>query len=198
MADMDEIQQKPRVMYLDVDDTLLVFNKSWAGFGAPMVAEFIHWALEHFEVRWLTSWCPSGIMLPVTDGLSGAENLSYRLNYGVSTEILASIKNPKEWFEYKTEAVDFEDPRPWVWVEDGLVYKERELLNNKNLLNNFYPTNVSIDIRALQITWKRLADRFELLCPCKHPWSKEMTKPTILPPSEERLQEIIDFLAKSK
>ena len=49
------------VLYLDVDDTLI----NWATLqAAPArgVREFLPWALERFEVRWLTRRCPSGEM----------------------------------------------------------------------------------------------------------------------------------------
>lgn len=148
---------KPRLMYLDVDDTLLVWTNDIGGFAAPRAAEFMHWALEHFEVRWLTMWCPSGRLQP-----HGAEELSYRFNYKVSAEIFLNIHNPKMFQQDKTVGVDFDDPRPWVWVEDGLIPTEEYLLKANGTWNNFYKTNVTHDRRMLQKTWRLLAERFNL------------------------------------
>jgi len=156
-----EDKQKPRLMYLDVDDTLLVWNRLStlpSGFPAPRAAEFITWALEHFEVRWLTMWCPSGIM---DDG--SARELAYRFNNKILADEFKSIQNPKAFeMKYKTDAIDFDDPRPWVWVEDDTLTHEEDLLRGRNLYHNFYPTNVSIDPVRLQQTWRMLANRFEL------------------------------------
>lgn len=144
-------------MYLDIDDSLLVWTNDIGGFAAPRAAEFMHWALEHFEVRWLTMWCPSGRLQDY-----GAEELSYRFNYKVSKETFFDIHNPKMFWQDKTDGVDFDDPRPWVWVEDGLIPSETALLKQKGLHDNFYKTNVSHDRRVLQKTWRLLAERFNL------------------------------------
>jgi hypothetical protein len=173
-------EQKSRVMYLDVDDTLLVWTNDFVGFAAPRAAEFMYWALEHFEVRWLTMWCPSGRLQP-----HGAEELSYRFNYKVSQETFFNIYNPKMFWQDKTDGVDFEDPRPWVWVEDGLIRVEEDLLKRRNLWNNFYKTNVTHDRRMLQKTWRLLAERFNLpggpVSPTPDtPYSIEMDMPLLV------------------
>lgn len=162
-------------MYLDVDDTILVWTNDIPGYGAPHSAEFIMWALEHFEVRWLTMWCPSGRMRR-----EGAEELSYRLGDKIVPEIFESITNPKSFINNKTEAIDYDDPRPWVWVEDNMVLYERKVMLDKRLDHNFYPTNVSTNVVALQKTWRLLADRFDLPGGPNVNYSKEMDQPTVL------------------
>lgn len=158
MKDCMTSELKKRILYLDIDDTLLVWTNDIGGFAAPRAADFVHWALEHFEIRWLTLWCPSGRLQP-----HGAEELSYRFNYKVSKEIFASIHNPRMFQEMnKADGIDFDDPRPWVWVEDGALSNEQYILKSKGLWNNFYKTNVSQDRRMLQKTWRLLAERFNL------------------------------------
>jgi hypothetical protein len=169
------ITTKPRVMYLDVDDTLIVWSNDVMGFGAPRAADFVNWALEHFEVRWLTMWCPSGRMRQ-----EGAEELSYRFGYKIAPEVFKSIRNPKGFIGQKTEAIDYDDPRPWVWVEDMVLPKEKMFLTNRKLIDNFYPTNVSTNRVVLQKTWRLLAERFELPGGPDKTYSKELDQPTLL------------------
>lgn len=64
--------QKP-VLYLDVDGVLWDLPRDVNGkhcastpIGAKGVREFIHFALEHFEVRWCTTWAMGGYMRPET------------------------------------------------------------------------------------------------------------------------------------
>jgi hypothetical protein len=58
------IMQKYRpVLYLDLDDTLLTWAAS-RPLAAPGAREFVLWALEHYEIRWLTRWCPTGSWSP--------------------------------------------------------------------------------------------------------------------------------------
>lgn len=166
---------KPRIMYLDVDDTLIVWTNNVGGYGAPRSAEFIKWALEHFEVRWLTMWCPSGKMRR-----EGAEELSYRLGNKIEPDVFYNITNPQPFVNQKTEGIDFNDPRPWVWVEDGMLLKERNQLTQMNLAHNFYPTHVSYNVVALQKTWRLLAERFELPDAPDTNYSRKLDQPTLL------------------
>lgn len=180
--------QKSRLMYLDVDDTILVWSNAAIGYGAPRAADFINWALEHFEVRWLTMWCPSGKMR-----MEGCEELSYRLGGKISPQTFHDIVNPKGFIDNKTEGVDFNDPRPWVWVEDGIVWKEQKELTDRNMMGNFYKTNVSHNIVALQKTWRLLAERFDLPGPGKE-YSKELDRPTTI----ITVEEIVDKFRNGK
>ena len=149
--------QKPRVMYLDVDDSIIVWTNKVHGFAAPMADKFIEWALQHFEVRWLTMWCPSGKL-----SQEGAEELSYRFNSKIQPDVFRNIVNPKQFISNKTEGIDFTDPRPWVWVEDGMVSYEKLEMERRGMTENFYPTNVSKNAAVLQSTWRKLTKRFNL------------------------------------
>jgi hypothetical protein len=166
------MEQKPRVMYLDMDDTLLVWTSDIHGYAAPKAAEFLQWAMEHFEVRWLTMWCPDGRMEE-----SQTEELSYRFNYKLDKSVFSTIYNPTSFINSKCEGIDFSDPRPWVWVEDGVMPKERMELNNRNLMGNFYSTNVTHNRVVLQSTWRKIAERFELPHPVTYPYETNVDMP---------------------
>lgn len=167
------------ILYLDIDDTLIIWSLKVDGYGAPMVNEFIKWALEHFEVRWLTMWCPSGEL-----SNEGAQELSYRTGEIIDPEVFVNIKNPKGFINNKTDAIDFDEVRPWVWVEDAMVYREKMEMIARVKDDNFYPTNVSQNVMALQVTWNKLAKRFDLP-KCPYPYSKTISKPTILLSGQE-------------
>lgn len=180
--------QKPRVMMLDIDDTLLVWTRDARGWAAPRAAEFVHWALEHFEVRWLTMWCPSGRLQP-----EGAVELSNRFNKKVLPETFYNIRNPKSFVGSKVEGIDFEDPRPWVWVEDGLLSNEQYQLKSMGVFDNFYKTNVSHNSVMLQKTWRLLADKFDLPKPAT-PYLTTVDYPLALIQEDASVQSMIDKL----
>ncbi len=179
---------KPRILYLDVDDTLLVWTNSQQGFAAPMAAEFIHWANEHFEVRWLTAWCPSGKLRQ-----HGAEELSYRFHGTIPAEMFMTFNNPKQWIDQKTEGIDWSDERPWVWVEDALLPKERMFLTPK-WIDQFYPTHVTHNVVALQSTWRKLAKTFDLPNGPAIPYTTEM----VPSPMTDDIHAMIDRLRNDR
>ena len=160
--------EKPRVLYLDIDDTLLVWTNGQQGFAAPLAAEFVRWADEHFEVRWLTMWCPSGKLRQ-----EGAEELSYRFHGTVKPDVFMKFTNPTPFVSYKTDGIDFLDPRPWVWVEDMVLPTERNVLGPK-YIKQFYPTHVTQNVVALQATWRKLAKEFYLPGAPSYPYMTKM------------------------
>lgn len=154
---------KSRVAYLDVDDTILIWSNDYAGTPAPRAKEFILWLNEHFEIRWLTMWATSGTMSD-----EGAKSLSDKFNGELSAEFFKSIVNPKGFWNdtmWKTNGIDFNDSRPWIWIEDHLIDKEYKELASRGKLKNFYKTNVSHNIVMLQKTWKQIAKDFNLPTP---------------------------------
>jgi hypothetical protein len=168
------LENKKPIMYLDIDDTIIVWTNHIAGFAAPKADEFIKWALEHFEVRWLTMWTPSGEL-----SSAGADELEYRFNNTISASTFLSIKNSKSFINNKTEAIDFDTDRQWVWVEDSMVYTEKMEMIRRVRDGNFYPTNVSLNVMQLQVTWNKLSNRFSLPGPPSKTYSKTIIRPTI-------------------
>ena len=151
-----QLNQKP-IMYLDLDDTILLE-------GRPLVnsASFFQWCVKHFEVRWLTRWCPGGIL---SDSQTGY--LSDKLK--VSKETIMICSNPKSFHYVKTDAIDWETTRPWAWVENNLNeqfpqdYQYMMKLGGKL---HYYETslhkNPNQPDNAISQTWKRLAIDFNI------------------------------------
>lgn len=139
------------ILYLDLDDTIV----SWAG-GRPHAAagarEFLTWALDRFEVRWLTTWCPGGEMDPKL-----LADLSKMV--GLEVERLGEVRggewpaegsklNGVAWLEHVVLG------RAFVWLEDdyGFGDRERRFLEEQGALGAYWHCNVTEDSQALQRT----------------------------------------------
>lgn len=163
------------VMFLDVDDTLLGYPGGNAGSG---VKEFVRWAKEHFEVRWLTMWCPEGSISEAVDFRFGGRLLPHLAQrMGMSESELAEIVNPHafstdlggiggEWRD-KSESVRAmlaETPdRRWAWVEDPFLdVAEKRWLAAPEHGANYYETSVTHRADAVYRTADLLAYRFNL------------------------------------
>jgi hypothetical protein len=143
------------VLYLDLDDTII----SWEGgpHAAPGAHEFMLWAMERFEIRWLTTWCPGGVM---EEGL--LHDLAKMLK--IPAETLRRLRG-FEWPESgsKLNGIAWIEhlvlDRPFVWLEDDYGFKEREraVLNRHGLLGSYRHCNVTEDPQALSRThvWLR-------------------------------------------
>lgn len=129
------------VLYLDVDDTLI----SWRGgspHAAPGAREFLLWALELYEVRWLTTWCPSGEM---EESLVGDLARMLRVDRAVIRDIRGfdweglSKLDGVAWLEHVL--LD----RPFLWVEDdyGVGEAEIEFLAAHRMLDRYRWCNVT-------------------------------------------------------
>lgn len=164
------------VMYLDVDDTLLSMHESFLpteprilrstwryyGFAPPGVREFVEWALDHFEIRWLTWWCGSHEM---------AEEQLARLagEVGVPAEALAPIRSTRFAARshndhcLKTDGIEWDEHRagrPFVWVEDWISDRERAVLRGNGFADCWIPCHVTEDPTALQRVHAELQRRF--------------------------------------
>ncbi|MBU8920820.1 MAG: hypothetical protein KOO63_03070 [Bacteroidales bacterium] len=161
-------EMKP-ICYLDVDDTLLRFPNSEEPPGAAVGAwDLINFLNKHYEVRWLTCWCPCGDMLIERAemlatllnyqgyiGSSGRLVLTdtielesgYKLNKGEDwdekIELLRSFANPLSFKNDKTDAIDFD--RPFIWIEDEILPIESMVLDSRGMLDCWVPCNVSVD-----------------------------------------------------
>lgn len=117
------------------------------------LGSFFEWALEHYEVRWLTFWCPSGRMHP-----ERAEQLAKALK--VPVELVASIQGRSYSHSFnKCDGIDWEEHaagRPWIWVEDDLPQGELQILAGRNCLDRWFRCNVTEDETALMRLHERL------------------------------------------
>lgn len=137
------------VLYLDLDDTLITYAS-----GNPQAAEgaheFLLWALERFEVRWLTTWCPNGVMgdslLADLCKMVEIETDTVKHIRGFDWEDTESKLNGIAWLEH--EALG----RPFLWVEDdyGVGERELEVLRESGFIGSYRHCNVTEDPGALR------------------------------------------------
>lgn len=157
------------VLYLDVDDTLMRFPNNpkrykglepFQGLPAPGVEDFLKWAREFCEVRWLTMWATRGTMHPDLE-----EKLARWLK--VPQALIADWHNPIDWWDtpgsLKTSGINWDEHeagRPWFWIEDEhLMPGEIQILKERKVLRHYHECNVSRNPNALQKVWRRLLTR---------------------------------------
>ncbi len=144
--------EKP-VMYLDVDGVLWTVDGT--GYhGAIGLAEFMMFALEHYEVRWCTAWAVSGKM-----DLTRLAMLSEWT--GVDILIWVQVESSFGWHTYKTETIDWgevERGRRFVWIEDEILSEEYEILRQRGIEDWYIHTNVLVDSKALLKTLTKLRE----------------------------------------
>lgn len=147
------------VLYLDLDDTLVRW-KDGRPSAAPGAREFVLWALDRAEIRWLTTWCPDGRMKA-----SLLADLSRMLD--LPTDTLRHIRgfdwdesrcklNGIAWLEHVVQGRDF------VWVEDERGVGERELrvLEDHDLRGHYLWCNVSREPESLGRVHETLEERW--------------------------------------
>jgi hypothetical protein len=139
---------KTLVVYLDIDDVLV----RWEGRhreAAPGAAEFLRWLLEVAEVRWLSSWCPTGTMRP--DRIATLAGL-----LSLPAHEIVGIRNPRGFrgvhrYPPKHEAIDFGDTRTWIWLEDEHLHRSNlDELKRRGMGERYWHCNTSLDPHALQ------------------------------------------------
>lgn len=154
-------------MYLDIDDTILLHQKP-----VHNTKAFFQWCATHFDVRWLTRWCPDGKMDD-----SHKRYLSPIL--GVDENDFTQFENPLGFKWCKTEAVDWESNKPFVWVENAETPRMIERMTHYfGNTDRFYETNLHYwDLtpnepqaahgpeNAIWKTWKKLAVDFKIRRP---------------------------------
>lgn len=149
---MNETGPLKPILYLDVDGVILTY-KSLTQFGPALgLKDFMRFALEHFEVRWCTSWAVSGVMGP-----TNLEDLAHLTKLPVETWM--QIKPSLPWHNYKTEAIDWneiKEGRTFVWIEDEILPEEEEKLHELGYFHCYYYTDVIADKNALLNTWGEL------------------------------------------
>lgn len=115
-------------IYLDIDGVLLANDKN----PAKHADEFIRYVVENYPVYWLTTHCK--------DEDNYAADLLSRFFSKDSMEYIHKIK-PTIWSTWKTEGIDFS--RPFLWFDDDLFEREREVLLKHSVLENW----IEVDIR---------------------------------------------------
>lgn len=151
------MNRKP-VLYLDLDDTIL----TWAR-GKPEpaegVREFLLWALDRFEVRWLTRWARDGRMSPdlVVDlgKLTGVEADRLREIDGLDWNEGSKLDGIA-WVEHIVQG------RPFVWLEDDNTGAEhRAFFGHHGFDESYRHCDVTKDPDALLRSFQELKRRHD-------------------------------------
>ncbi len=152
-----------------MDDTLLRHPAPDLALPAPGVAAFLRFLARHFEVRWLTRWCPGGRMredqlrlLEQHLGV-GADELRCIANPGAFTDEPATwgaAGSPAKWPALDWPAI--ERGRPFVWIENALTPEDRAALAAHGRLGAWIPCDVTADPHRLTAVRHILRDRFRL------------------------------------
>ncbi len=154
------------IAYLDVDDTILRHPPGQACSAAPGAADFLRVLARHFEVRWLTRWCPGGRMRP--DQLALLEKY-----IDIPAAELRRIVNPCTFedrvppgeFPVKWRALDWaaiEAGRPFVWIENYITPEDRRVLEERGLLDRFIHCDVTASPDRLAAVRRLLEQRFAI------------------------------------
>lgn len=123
-------------VYLDVDGVLLGRRPG----GGPDVilargaVELLRYALDRYEVHWLTTHCQEG------DAQAVRKYLSQFCDSGFLE--LASRVRPTAWSTLKVEVFDGLD-RDFVWLDDAPLYSERAWLEQRGWLDRW----IDVDTR---------------------------------------------------
>ena len=126
---------KPK-LYIDIDGVLLGKrtpndHEIWLAEGA---AEFLEFALAHFDCYWLTTHAKDGYTGPALRALRPFADKEFLE--------LAGMVRPVAWSTLKTEAIDLESD--FYWLDDQLLAVEREILEEHGRFDRW----IRVDTRA--------------------------------------------------
>jgi hypothetical protein len=150
------------VLYLDLDDTLVCWRGGHPQ-GAPGARDFLRWALAHFEVRWLTTWCPDGEMkehlLNDLADLLHEDPTTLKHIRGFDWAASESKLNGIAWLEHLVLG------RPFFWLEDdyGVGAQELDFLEEHGFRHVYRWVNVTEDPESLRRAHGELESHFNVL-----------------------------------
>ncbi len=167
----DEIisQKSPMIkpiLYLGLNGVLIMepalkddlWMRRWPkGEPAPGAKDFIEWAKEHFEIRWLTMKIMTGTLYEYQ-----AKDIGEVLE--LDPKLLISFRNPKSIFVSDlTMGINFDEQRPWFWLQDQLQETEERRLKQTNTFDRYIATDSHNNIEALIHSWFALRDKLAAL-----------------------------------
>ena len=130
-------------IYLDIDGVLLANDENLA-IGA---SEFIRYAVDNFDVYWLTTHCMNGDPTHAIEYVQRTTDEDLR-------PYLEKFK-PTTWSLAKTEAIDF--GKPFLWFDDDCFSGERITLKEHSTFDSWievdlakYPDQLAHEMKLLQ------------------------------------------------
>lgn len=126
--------------------------------GAP---EFFQFALQHFDVRWLTAWAVNGYFLP-----RQIETLAWLLC--CPPDVI--LQTPAvSWREAKTDgiaAVIANQDIDWLWIDDEILRSEHAWLIRTGNLERWHQVRSFHDNHALSTLHRTLEQRIHKASSC--------------------------------
>lgn len=130
-------------LYLDIDGVILA-NENNLAIGA---SEFIKYAVDNFDVYWLTTHCMNGDTAHAIEYVQRGSDENLR-------PYLTKFK-PTTWGITKTDAIDFN--KPFLWFDDDCYSGERLVLYENNAFNSWieidlvkYPDQLTHELKLLR------------------------------------------------
>lgn len=149
------------IVYVDIDDVLVAWPPGRGREAAPHAGSFLRWLLASgVEIRWLSSWCPSGTM-------TADRQADLAALLGVGPDELDGIENPMEFpsgpYPKKHVAIDWETSRPWVVVHDERWHKANlDALEAAGKLDCYVRVDTSLRPDDLWTAQRAIATAFRL------------------------------------
>lgn len=134
------------VLYVDVDDTLIVHARDGSR-PAPQATAFLEWAVDAFDLRWLSYWAPAGVLDDRDlESLSrmldmDARRLASVQGLGFGGTAASTKLDAVTWLEHLVLG------RPFLWIEDDdcmiSIPTILAVLSDLGLRDRWVPCNVT-------------------------------------------------------
>lgn len=139
---------KPTI-YLDIYGVILGDGQNLS----PGATELIQYAVDHFGVYWLTTFCKGG-------DASQARQVVAQASDDDLSPYLDKIQ-PSRWSLAKTEAIDFS--QPFLWLDDNCSAIEYMTLRRHNALDSLIKINLHDHPDQLFQALERLKEEYSRL-----------------------------------
>jgi hypothetical protein len=137
------------LLYLDVDGVLIGIYDNALQLRPGVIGQ-VRWAMQHWDVCWLTTWPHKRLQTLLT--VAGGRDIAERTRY-ISWSYESDHTNKAR------AAIQYANGRRFTWLEDGLLEEELALLRQHQLEESYIWINhLGMDGFALGL-W-RLAQRY--------------------------------------
>jgi hypothetical protein len=139
-------------VYLDMDGVILrsvgasVWNCGWEI--ADGALDFLTWAVERFDVAWLTARCRDGDMRHIERGIRHAIPAK---TLPSEWRVILDRTTAAAWSRLKTDAIDLADE--FAWIDDAPQSEALLVLESRGLADRWIECNTDIrpdDLRRIR------------------------------------------------